>query len=629
MRHRPVRVLVFSLLLLLFAVLGAVSCDSQSANPDEEDSCPNTEADASCFPNAPAGHSGTSCEGGRYVYCEPTLPEPPACTSRCSCTPIDCRGVCYDLEQAGEAVCEPGSDGDAPDGDTTDGDVQPDGDDPVDGDQPDGDWPDGDDPDGDIPDGDEDGDVDGDIDGDCEEDDCEEDGDIDGDDDDPVDPPLFDQTLIRDAADADCRFTNHRTVTKDLVQLDLWDVSYVSYEANDGVLEPIVIRGYAARPTSGSGGKLPGVVQAHGLGGWSEPNHATGTAALLGMFVLAYTGPGGAPPQGTTGATSEGLPAGHDSNMRMFDTIPDPRGSWFWGHAVAGMRGLTCLANHSGVNAAKLGMTGYSAGGVVTLISSAVDDRLVAAVPLSGTGAWDVATEAPNAWQHRLLEIAGLSTESPEWTTLIENLDSSRLLSGTRTHILMVNGSTDEFFPLTAHMATYNAIPGSVTKRTSLAANMDHGCYQITGGENNDTISARAEIRAKGGQRMWFKHHFGTDSAYDYIPNAPIPTIVESGGVRVSVDNAAGKGVEVEKVTFWWSNDNGFFFAGQELSPAKGEYQALMFPFEKKTNTIYFVDVQYRRKILITEKFSISSPPVIPIEPSQVSIRSIDTCTAR
>jgi cephalosporin-C deacetylase-like acetyl esterase len=630
--HRIGYALLFS---LLFLGLTAIGCDSPNNTGSDQTDCPGTEADAVCFLNADAGTSGTLCQNGKLMYCEASNPSAPDCTSRCSCTSMNCQGSCEDIEQNGSAYCK--------------GDITVDGDIPTDGDMPDGDEPDGDKPDGDTIDGDvvADGDVidgdvidgdviDGDLDDDCDPDDeneCEEEEEeeVDGDSDEEewVQPEIFDDDLIQDETTANCTFSNSRTTIKDAVALTVWDVSYTSYESIDGILHPITINGYAARPLSFSG-DLPGVIQAHGLGGYADEDNATGPAALLGMFVLAYTGPGGGPSEGNPGVSSEGRPAGYDSGYRMFDTLPDARGSWFWGHAVAAMRGLTCLEHHPDVDPTKLGMTGFSGGAVATLISSAVDDRIVAAVPLSGTGAWDVATQAPSAWQHGLLTTAGLSTSSPQWLYLIESIDSSRLLGTTNTNIMMVNGTTDEFFPLTAHMATYDSIANSVTRRLSFAGNFDHGCYSLTGGESAETIGERADMHARGAQRLWFKHFFGTDSRYDYVPNPPVLTVAQTGWVRASVDGAAGHNVEVDRVTFWWSNDNGFFFFHEDLeSPGKGEYEYIGIPFSLESNSIYFVDVVYKTKPLGLEKFTISSPPHIGAAPGAISIRGVDTCMVR
>jgi ABC-type sugar transport system substrate-binding protein len=38
------------------------------------------------------------------------------------------------------------------------------------------------------------------------------------------------------------------------------------------------------------------------------------------------------------------------------DVLPDARGSWFWGHATAAMRGVTCLTTRPDVDKDKLGI---------------------------------------------------------------------------------------------------------------------------------------------------------------------------------------------------------------------------------------------------------------------------------
>jgi cephalosporin-C deacetylase-like acetyl esterase len=437
---------------------------------------------------------------------------------------------------------------------------------------------------------------------------------------------LFDPQRIRDRATADCQFTNQHTVLKDNVLLDAWDVSYLSWESVDGHLRSIRIRGFAARP-AGSSGRLPGVVQAHGLGGMSQEAHATGTAALLGAFVIAFTGPGGGD---VPLNTSEGLPAGDGNGYRMFDTLDDPRGSWFWGHAVAGLRGLTCLEGRDDVDAGRLGMTGFSAGGVVTLIGAAVDDRIRAAVPLSSCGAWDVATVSPKAWQHELLTKAGLTTASPEWSALMANLDSAHLLPATTAQILMVNGSADEFFPLTAHVATFDAIPGDA-KRTAIAGNFDHGCFQLTSIEDKDDVEIRASVAAKGGQRMWFRHVFGMDPRYAYVPLPPSNlTFLPGGGpsaALVQVDQG-GSTLDVSEVRLWASADAKVWASLQLESKGNSLYGTKNTEFvpQDPGTLVYYVDVVYTTKdLLFPETFSISSRPVLPAG-FVPDIRGITSC---
>lgn len=441
--------------------------------------------------------------------------------------------------------------------------------------------------------------------------------------------PVFDLASIRDASTADCRFDSERTLTKNGVRLRVWNVSYLSWEWRDrdgstpAGLRPIRIRGFAARPATSA--RLPAIVQAHGLGGFSDENAATSTAARLGLFVLAYTGPGGG---NTPDNTSEGLPAGADRGRRMFDTGTDVRGSWFWGHSTAAMRGLTCLSAREDVDAGKLGMTGMSAGGVATLLSAGVDSRIVAAVPLSGVLAWDQAVRSPNAWQHTLLSQAGLSTAAPEWTALMTGLiDPRTALFGTRAALLVVNGSSDEFFPLTAQLATTAGLPSGSRVHHSLIGNFDHGCYKVSGGEAASTIEARAALHVEGGQRAFFRHHLLSDPAYPAIPRAPQVVTSAVGAatlVIAQVDRPAG--YEIEDVRLWWSSDGAFLFAPVNLPAAgSGRYQALV-PLPLSSASAYYVDVQYRtRSLLFPARFALSSEPFVA--PGLVPrIRAINTC---
>ena len=342
------------------------------------------------------------------------------------------------------------------------------------------------------------------------------------------------------------------------------------------------------------------------------------------MFAIAYTGPGGG---NAPNNTSEGLPSGHDKGRRMFDTLPDVRGSWFWAHAVAGLRGLTCLAAHSDVDSTRLGMTGYSAGAVATLLAAGADDRIRAAVPLSGSVAWEVAVESPLAWQNNLLAQAGLTPQSPEWQALIDQLITPAAVVGmTRAKVLLVDGTTDEFFPLTALNATQAAIP-SLDTRLSLIGNFDHGCYKISGLESASTIEARATLRADGAQRFWFKYWFATDPRYRYLPGRPTVSAVVAGpltSVTARVD-ALGPEYLIEEVRFWWSIDNAYTFANLPLDDIGNGLYDKTVPAVLPPGAVYYVDVQYRVRTSLAERFSLSSVPVIPAG-MVPRIRNIGNC---
>lgn len=454
--------------------------------------------------------------------------------------------------------------------------------------------------------------------------DSESDGDKESDGDAWVQPTVFDMGMIRDPETAQCSFTNERTVLKGATLVKVWDVAFVSWQVvnhgADSELRPITIRGYASKPSLAAS-SLPGIVHAHGLGGCADEDMATGMAALTGMFAIAYTGPGGgvdvegcAASEGHSAADSMGrllpnqLPA---DGYRMFDTLPDVRGSWFWGHFVAAMRSATCLETRSDVDGERIGITGFSAGGVTSMVAAGADDRFKAAVPLSGTVGWDTAVLAPKAWQHGLLEKAGLSDESPEWTRLMEQIITPHAVaSHAVAKVMLVNGSSDEFFPLTAHLAAFGVF--SAEKRNSIAANFDHGCYVVSGVEAASTIEERASLRASGAQRLWFRHWFETDSAYDYLPLTPQITQIDANGVIVLADTGNSR-YSVQKVTLWMSNDRMLLFAGLDLEHGEGGLYYKVVPLPLVGDSVYYVDVEYKRSgTLLDERFSVSSLPLVP-----------------
>ncbi len=424
-----------------------------------------------------------------------------------------------------------------------------------------------------------------------------------------VKPPLWDEALVKDAADAKCTFTEPHTVFDDGVSLDAWSLTYISYESIDGTLQPILIRGFAARPKGG--GARPGVVQAHGLGGFAKESHATGLAALTGAFVVAYTGPGGGDAPNNT---SEGLPSGAKGGLRMFDVEPDIRGSWFWGHAMAARRALTCLAARPDVIASKLGVTGFSAGGVTSFLVGGSDDRVSAAVPLSGVLAWDVATLSPLAWQHNLLKQAGLTTASSRWQKLMSELIApAKALAAAKGKLFLVNGSSDEFFPLTAGDSTWLAWPGP--RWQSVVGNFDHGVFQVYGAAlpgGAAAIEAAASLRAKGAQRALFHHVFGTDSRYVTLPQPPELQVTLGQIIAVAAaPMPAPAALQLESMRFWYSLDNAQTWLHADLDKSPAGWTKLL-PGPAPPHVVWYVDATYKTKDLLPQRFSVSSRPHLP-----------------
>ncbi len=246
---------------------------------------------------------------------------------------------------------------------------------------------------------------------------------------------------------------------------------------------------------------------------------------------------------------------------------------------------------------------------------------------MSGTGAWDVATLSTTAWQHELLRGAELTTASPEWTTLIAELDAARHVPDATGAILLVNGSTDEFFPVTAHTATYDAIGGP--KRTAIAANFDHGCYGITGVEAAANIEARATVRAQGGQALWFGHFLTSDPRFATLPAEPTLTIDVSGGFTAgtaTVDEPDG--YDVTGVTWWSSADGAVIWFGLDLQRLGPGTFGAVWPALPDSNATWYVDVTYRTDdLLAPTSFALASRPHVPAG-FVPRIRAMNTCLA-
>jgi hypothetical protein len=127
---------------------------------------------------------------------------------------------------------------------------------------------------------------------------------------------------------------------------------------------------------------------------------------------------------------------------------------------------------------------------------------------------------------------------------------------------------------------------------------------------------------------MWFRHWFGTDGDYAYLPQAPQVTLTPNGGflgVAALVDGGGSK-LEVEEVRVWGSNDDAFLFISERLdSQGSGIYGKIV-PFQMQANSVVFVDVQYKTKALVRPgRFSISSSPSIPAD-FVPRIRSVTDC---
>ena len=176
--------------------------------------------------------------------------------------------------------------------------------------------------------------------------------------------------------------------------------------------------GFYAFPEGGK--NLPALVQIHGGGGMASKsacidNAKRGYATLSvswraderylereGLPAAAQTDWGAV--EGRQVAESRGI---EPNNEKRFDPVPSARNSGYFLRTLAMRRGLTFLEQQPEVDGDKLGLDGHSMGGVITIQTAAMDDRIKAAAPscappLLHDGSLQARTASPGAYADKI-----------------------------------------------------------------------------------------------------------------------------------------------------------------------------------------------------------------------------------
>jgi cephalosporin-C deacetylase-like acetyl esterase len=408
---------------------------------------------------------------------------------------------------------------------------------------------------------------------------------------DPAD--AFDVDRLRDPATLNLQILSTNTVFQTVdflpVSVQVQEVRFDSYDFEGCEEQVVTLEAYVAMPTAlvGDLAAHPGLVVAHGLGGFATPNAAATPAAILNVIAVAYSGPG------------QGSSTGTGSNPdHVFDTAVDPRNSWFWGHAAAALRAATLLETLSEVDTTRLGMTGYSAGAVATLMAGGLDDRFIATAPVSGTGHLQLAIDATPqpGWQADLL--GGMTPPrdktSDEWVNYDRWLDPKNFLATTAPDVLLVNGAQDEFFPITstvATMADLNTTGGE--HRLLTIVDWDHGWFALF---NGDTAAIDASNAVNG----WLAGRLGTDDDLAPVPSQPTVTLLDEAlcplpCTRIEASIPAVPGYAISSVRFLFGLD-GLVYAPWNLqdegNDTWGAYVGTLDP-SLRTDVVSFVEVEY------------------------------------
>lgn len=425
-------------------------------------------------------------------------------------------------------------------------------------------------------------------------------------------PELFDMRRLGDPSTLQMEVYDRRVVQVGTKRIALRSVSFMSYEMDGCELRPIRIQAQVALPvvSEGSrGGRLPGIVRAHGLLPHQEQEDAARLSAAADVAVVAYTGPGL--------LDSEGWDSRPD---HMFDAVQDPRRSWLWSQAATLIRGLTFLEARSEVDPERLGVLGASAGGLAALIAAGTDPRVRAAVIWSASGYLDLAARATPVpgWEAALLQQMEPSRtpDSPQWQAFEATLDPRHFLPSLRAPTMLIAGAQDQYFPIHAVRKTFDTM--------MLNKGADHRLYIIAGFDHGpiaDKVMTQIRPRVMSDTVYWFKHHFGT--ADQFKEEVPVPKVEQVRGVEccprgrcqmcthVEVALPRGTQYELDGATLQLSTDRARSFVGHEMTLVGRRFEAeLPMAPEVFARAASFAEITYRplgkvRRIRVTSRPSL------------------------
>jgi len=169
-------------------------------------------------------------------------------------------------------------------------------------------------------------------------------------------------------------------------------------------------------------------------------------------------------------------PADDYRNWLDLDEGTDIRNSWMYHYVMSAIRAVTYLQTLDVVRKDAIGITGASRGGLCSLLTSAVDDRIALSVPVAATGDLATTVEIPDNWLESLvLAPTGRTKESTAWKRFVGQFDPLGYKDRFHGLVWFINGAQDEFFPITSTLAmTQNA---SNPYRLELIYDADHGYY--------------------------------------------------------------------------------------------------------------------------------------------------------
>ncbi len=372
--------------------------------------------------------------------------------------------------------------------------------------------------------------------------------------------PLFAETV------------SEQTIEKNGVQIDLREIRYLSH-IWDG--QEIRIAGHLAVPPSEK--PLPAMILVTG-----NAEEAVRTAALTGAVILAIDRVG------------EGNSAGpRDAYANWLDLAEgvDIRNSWMRHYVMSAARAVTYLYTLDQVDKNAVGVSGWSRGGLCSLLAAAVDRRIRLCVPIAATGDFDSTENYEHNWVvAHLLKPLNLTTESLEWTRFKTSYDPIHYLDRIRAAVWIVNGAQDEYFPITSTAAFAERL--NAKSRLSIIYDADHGYFSTETGLYDSYLNPGIGPRIGSSLRKAIQSVLHGKGALPQTPELSVEIHERQIDFSAAVDQSA----PIRAARFIYSLDGAYTFQRAELLdpslPETGELRVSV-SAARPEQLAAFIEVEY------------------------------------
>lgn len=284
--------------------------------------------------------------------------------------------------------------------------------------------------------------------------------------------------------------------------------------------------------------KLPGILQIHGGGGVADVNAAVWAAdnGYAGLSINWLGNPMAKMEPGDANTDWGALDPTQKHNSHYFTGKPDPQtldaiesprnNNWFL-LVLAARRALTFLEQQPEVDPSKLGVTGHSMGGKITVNIAGIDKRVKAAVPSCG-GAGGIAG--------KLSGMPGAGVKTGKVNMMTTTIEDEAYIPRVTCPILFTSASNDFAGPFDAMTENWKKI-GSKDVR-----------YTIVPHFNHRSIPESAVCTT-----LWFDQHLKGTFVFPESPEMRVNLKTVNGVPQVTV--IPDRPDEVVKVDIYYSVD--------------------------------------------------------------------------